>query len=162
MAWTNNDGLSVKFGIEEGRDAMGGEYGDFDPGSIHLIELEISPETVKEASGTYIEEAIRLPGGTGWGIHVVAAEVSTEVTLTGDVSVGVSGPTGAVATAFVAAATSWPAAGAAPVAGGGTWVATVQSGRLKGDRLLITVNTAVTAGKGYVRIWYRAVEIPSL
>lgn len=160
MAWTNVDGLTVKFGAEEATDAVGGEYGNPDPGSIHLFELEISTDTLAgiAAAGTLISDALKLPGGTGWGIHVVAAEVSTEDTLTGDVSVGVIGPTGTVATAFVAAATAWPAEGAAPVAGGGTWVNTVQTGRLKGDRVLVTVNTEVTAGKGYVRIWYRAIE----
>lgn len=163
MAWINSDGLTVKFAAEEAANGVGGEYGIFDPGSIHMIELEISPDTVKGSTNDVITLGnLRLPGGTGWGIHVVKAEVSTEATLTGDVSVGVAGPTGNVPAAIVAAATSWPAAGAAPVAGAGSWVATVQRGRLKGDVITLTINTAVTAGKGYARVWYRAVPDPAV
>lgn len=157
MPWTNNDGLNVRHGKEEGALGVGGEYGNPDPGSIHMIEIEISPDTVKATSGLVALDNLRLPGGTGWAIHVFKAEVATDVTLTGDVSVGVAGPTGSVPLAIVTTATTWPAAGAAPVAGGGSWVNTVQSGRLKGDYLTLTINTPVTAGKGYVRVWYRAV-----
>ena len=166
MPWVNDDGLVVRYATEEAANGVGGEYGDFDPGSVHLIEIEVSPDTMGGATGTVNLDHLRLPGGNDagnpWGIHVVACEVSTEQTLTGDVSVGVAGPTGSVTTAFVAAATSWPAAGATPVAGGGSWVNTVQTGRLKGDIVTYTVNTPVTAGKGYVRIWYRAVDATAL
>lgn len=162
MTWTNNDGLVVRFASEEAANGVGGEYGNFDPGSIHLIELEVSPDTMGGATGTVALDNLRLPGGDDagnpWGIHVVKCEVSTEQTLTGDVSVGVKGPTSTVNDAFVAAATTWPAAGAAAVSGGGTWVNTVKTGRKKGDIVTYTVNTPVTAGKGYVRIWYRAVD----
>lgn len=60
MTWMNNDGLFVKFGIEEGADARGGEVSD---ATRHEVELVIDWTDVLSATASVLGSVGTVDGG---------------------------------------------------------------------------------------------------
>lgn len=161
MAWTNADGLRVLFASEEAADTPIGEYGNFDPGSVHLVQLEINPE-VLDTVGKNVYTAVRFPGANGKTCFIEKAEVHTEVGFdsAGDVftlTIGFDNVDGTVYDAdgidVAIAQTAMDTPGEDVVCDG----AKVKT-RLDNTQplyLTTTVGGAVpTAGKGWVKVWY--------
>ena len=163
MPWTNNDGLRIRYGVEEAVDAESGEYGAFDPGSIHLITVELNP-TVLDSIGKHVCEATRLPGANGYKTFIKNAEVFTETPFdsAGDaftLDIGLDNVDGTVFAAAGAAGIdaltqSNMDAVAETVTCDGSSVK-VRLANTQPLNITLTVGGAVpTAGKGWLRVWY--------
>lgn len=80
MVWINNDGLRVRFGTEEAVETQAGEYGNFDPGSIHLVEIRLDVTNL----GTLTKQtytSVRLPGANDKTCFIKNAEIFVETPL---------------------------------------------------------------------------------
>jgi len=161
MAWINKDGLRVLFASEEAADAAIGEYGDFDPGSTHLVQLELNPE-VLDAVEKKVHYAVRLPGSNGKTCFLKQAEVYVETPFdsAGDaftLTIGLDNVDGTVYDEDgIDAAIAQAAMDAVgdTVACDGAKVET-RLDNTKALHVTTTVGGAVpTAGKGWLRIWY--------
>lgn len=161
MAWINDDGLRVRFASEEAADTPVGEYGNFDPGSVHLVQLEINP-TVLNAVGKQVHTSVRFPGANGKTCFIEKAEVHTEAgfdsaTDTFTLTIGFDNVDGTVYDAdgidVAIAQTAIDTAGEDVVCDG----AKVKT-RLDNTQPLYLTTTVggevPTAGKGWVKVWY--------
>lgn len=157
MAWINKDGLRIAYASEEAVNNPLGEYGNYDPGSIHLLQLDINPESL-DTVGKKTWYSCRLPGTDGKVCYIKAAEIHVETAFTGGgtLTIGFDNVDGTV---FDADGIDATVAYTAMTAGteikcDGALVNT----RLANDQALhltTTVATAVPAtGKGWVKIWY--------
>src|SRR5690348_1261083 len=80
QSWVNGDGLLVRFGNLEGTLTEIGEYGNYDPGSIHLVELDLNTGTDGNMTlGKHIHYAVRFPGANDQTFFLKKAEVFVEV-----------------------------------------------------------------------------------
>jgi predicted homoserine dehydrogenase-like protein len=161
MAWINDDGLRVRFASEEAADTPIGEYGNFDPGSIHLVQLEINP-TVLNAVATNTYTSVRFPGANDQTCFIAKAEVHVEEAFdsAGDaftLTIGFSNVDGTVYDAdgidVAIAQTAMDAVGDVVTCDG----AKVKTRLDNTQPLYLTtaVGGAVpTAGKGWVKVWY--------
>lgn len=157
MAWINDDGLRVRFATEEAELTHIGEFGDFDPGSIHLVQLELSAESLP-AVAKKIHTSVRIPGSNGKTAYLKKAEIFVETAFTGggNLTIGFDNVDGTVFSANgVDAAVAYTAMTAGvTIACDGTLVNT----RLANTQALYvttTVGTAIPAtGKGWLRLWY--------
>lgn len=157
MAWTNDDGLTIKFASEEAENTPLGEYGNYDPGSVHLLQLDINPESL-DTVGKKVWTSCRLPGTGGKVCYIKKAEIHTETAFTGGgtLTVGFDNVDGTVYDAdgidATVAYTSMTAGSEIECDG-----AKVNT-RLDNDQALYLTTTvataAPTAGKGWVKIWY--------
>lgn len=154
--WYNDDGLLIKFGVTEAEDTAGGEYGDFESGSIHEVQFELSPETLDEVGVIYLSETLRLPKN----FYLKSAEIFTETAFAGasfTVDLGLyksdrtvedaDGIDGAVATAALTAGSTITCDGAlvntrVSTAGGPFYVTATVAGEVP------------TAGKAWLRVYY--------
>jgi hypothetical protein len=89
MSWMNSDGLYVKFGLEEGKSAVGGEYSK--DGAIH--EYEVTIDYTEVLSATYaIVDGGAAPGPLGVvipeGLRVTEVEVFTATAFTSSGTIG--------------------------------------------------------------------------
>jgi hypothetical protein len=161
MAWINDDGLRVMFASEEADGTPVGEYGNFDPGSVHLVQLEINP-TVLDAVDTKIYHAVRLPGANGKTCFIEKAEVHIEEAFdsSGDAFTLTIGLYNADDTAYDADGIDVAIAQTA-IDGVGD-IVTCDGAKVKTRldntqplHLSTLVGGAVpTAGKGWVKVWY--------
>lgn len=163
MAWTNNDGLRVKFGTEEATVTVGGEFRS--PGSLRWVEfdLDYSVLTSATAGSTIVMDNVAIPLGariervqvvaeTAWDsaadnfvldMGLIALDRSTEVDYDGLI-------------ASLPQASMDPAGEINEIIIGHTYV-----GALVGTTLaaagLVTVDydtAAPTAGRSVIRIYY--------
>ena|SRR5690606_14039663 len=160
MVWINKDGLRIRYASEEAANNPLGEYGNYDPGSVHLVQLEINP-TVLNAVGKQVHDTVRFPGANGKTCYIEKAEIHVETAFdsTGDgftLTIGFDNVDGTVydddgidATVAESAMTA-----NASISCDGAKVGT----RLDNTQplyLTTTVGTEVpTAGKGWVKVWY--------
>lgn len=160
MVWINDDGLRVRFASEEAVNNPLGEYGNFDPGSIHLLQLEINPDTL-DSVGKQVWDSCRLPGTDGKVCYIKKAEIHVETAFdsAGDgftLTIGFDNVDGTVYDADGIDATVAQASlsAGAEIECDGAKVDT----RLDNTQALYlttTVGTEVpTAGKGWVKVWY--------
>ncbi len=161
MVWINNDGLRVRFGNEEAVETKIGEYGNFDPGSVHLVELRLDTTSLGTLGKT-VWTACRFPGANAETCFIKRAEifVETGIDSAGEgltLSIGFDNADGTVLNATGIDATVAEAA----MATANTTI--VCDGALVGTRLTntqplyltTTVGTEIaTSGEGWVRIWY--------
>lgn len=75
--WYNNDGLFIRFGTEEAKKTKVGEYGDYDPGSIHLVQVRLDYTDMTALAKT-VHRAVRLPGANSQTCFLKKAEVFIE------------------------------------------------------------------------------------
>lgn len=88
MSWQNSDGLYVKFGLEEGKSAVGGEYNK--DGNIHEYEFTIGYAEVLSATGAILDGGSALgPFGVvipeGLRVEEVETVVNTAFTSSGTI-----------------------------------------------------------------------------
>ncbi len=161
MTWTNDDGLLIRFASEEAADTPVGEYGGFDPGSIHLVQLEINP-TVLNAVAKNVYTSVRFPGANSATCFIAKAEVHVEEAFDSaaegfTLTIGFDNADGTVYDAdgidVAIAETAVDAVGDVVVCDG----ARVKT-RLDNSQPLYLTTTVggevPTAGKGWVKVWY--------
>lgn len=163
QSWTNNDGLFIRFGNLEGTLTEVGEYGNYDPGSLHLVQLNLGPDNL--GLGKAIHHAVRFPGANDQTFYLYKAEVYVETAFdsageAATLTIGFDNIDGTVFDADgvdVAIAEAALAAGALITCDG----ALIET-RLANTQplyLTTTVGTeAFTAGKGWVKLWYYLVN----
>lgn len=161
--WINNDGLRITYGFDEGADTKVGEYGNFDPGSVHLIQLELKSEDLQDLDKV-VHYAVRLPGANGRTCVLKDAKIYVETAFTsGGAFTLVVGLDNADGTVFDADGIDADVtlAELAKTADGSEGLQ--MTGAAVGERLANTqplyittdVNGAVpTAGKAWLRLWY--------
>jgi hypothetical protein len=162
--WVNDDGLRIRFGVEEAVNTKIGEYGAFDPGSVHLVQLELKWEDMQDLDKV-VHYAVRLPGANGRTFFLKDAKIYVEEAFasTGGLFTLVVGLDNADGTVFDADGIDADVTQAelAKTADGSEGVQ--MTGALVGERLANTqplyvttdVNGAVpTAGKAWLRLWY--------
>lgn len=162
--WINNDGLRLNLGRAEGVDTAAGEYGNFDPGSVHLIQLELKHEDMTTLDKV-VHYAVRLPGANDRTFVLKDAKIYVEEAFdsVGDAFVLVVGLDNADGTVFDADGidANVTQAELAKTADGSEGAQ--MTGAAVGERLANTqplyittdVDGAVpTAGKAWLRLWY--------
>jgi hypothetical protein len=94
--WVNSDGLSVRFGRDEGGMARGNEKAAFDNGA-HVIEFLIKYTDVQSTTASILGSVTNTADGVGTlGVEVpqgavpLALEVYTEVAFTSSGTIGTS------------------------------------------------------------------------
>ena len=91
MSWQNSDGLYVKFGNEEGKVAMGGEYNKL--GNIHEYVVTIDYSEALSATYAIVDGGSALgPQGVviPEGLRVQEVEVFTQTAFTSSGTIGTS------------------------------------------------------------------------
>jgi hypothetical protein len=155
MAWTNSDGLLVRFGTERSADAKVAEYTTDGPG--RLLELHVpSGDYPLIADGSVVQSyEVKVPAGAF--IESVEIVATTDVvSATGTVNVGlapVDGSTADVDALVVAATATEINTGGSNVAG---WVgAAVGATLAKTSHVTLEVDTdEVDSGEFTVRVVY--------
>lgn len=157
--WMNDDGLYIKFGRDRGITKKAGEFEDFDKGNEHYIEAQLDLDVLGTSTGTvFLSDTLRIPGDA----YLLKAELRVETAFTSGGSATLTlglydtdrstayDADGIDATIAVAALTA-----GATITNDGALINT----RLANNTpclLTATVGTAAfTAGKGFLRIWYK-------
>lgn len=157
--WINADGLYLKFGTKEAKPTDIGEYGDFDPGSVHLVEVELTPESLHSVGKIYPGDTTKLPKD----FYLKKAEIFVEEAFVGvgmTIDFGIDNADRTVRDADgidAAVATASLTAGATITCDGDLVNTRVTSAKDPDQSHLvaITVNDAApSAGKGWLRLWY--------
>jgi len=161
MVWINKDGLRIRYASEEAANNPLGEYGNYDPGSIHLLQLAIGPEQLA-ALGKQVWATCRLPGtgGKTCFIHKAEVHVETPFDSAGDaftLTIGFDNVDGTVYSANgiddAIAQAAIDAVGDVVTCDGA--LVNTRLNNTKALYLTTTVGGAVpTAGKGWVKVWY--------
>lgn len=157
--WMNDDGLFIKYGRDRGTTKKAGEFEDFPKGNEHYIEAQLDLETLGTSTGTvFLSDTLRLPATA----YLLRAEIFVETAFTSGGSATLTlglydtdrttayDADGIDATVAVAALTA-----GATITCDGALINT----RLANNTpclLSATVGTAAfTAGKGFLRVWYK-------
>ena len=169
QSWTNGDGLFVRFGNLEGTLTEVGEYGNYDPGSIHMVQLNINGGAGENLNTLtkQVHHAVRFPGANDQTFFLYKAEVEVEVAFdsAGEAATLTIGFDNLDGTVFDADGVDVAIAEAAIDAVGDTVVCDgaqvgVRLNNTQPLNLTTTVGTEVfTAGKGWIRLWYYLVNI---
>ena len=161
--WINADGLRVLLGTTEAEVSAVGEYGAADPGSTHLVQLDLNPE-VLDAVGKKVHWAVRLPGANGQTMYIKKAEIHVEEAFAGatfTLDIGLDEEDGTVIDADgidAGVATADLTAGAV-VECDGALVNTRVAAATTATLLTTTVAGEVpTAGKAWLKVWYYTVN----
>lgn len=161
--WTNGDGLYIRFGNLEGTLTEIGEYGNYDPGSIHMVQLDLDGTAGGNLNTLtkQVHRAVNFPGANDQTFYLYKAEVYVETAFdsTGEAATLTIGFDNEDGTVFDADGVDVTIAEAALAAG----ALITCDGALIETRLIntqplnltTTVGTEVfTAGKGWVKLWY--------
>ena len=159
MAWMNNDGLYVKFGLEETVVTPAGEYRE--DTSLHYVEAEINWDDL-EAFGTVtiLSDTVKIPEGVFLEkASFIVTEVFAGASATlgfGTIDTDRSTEHDADGIDAAIAMTSIDGVGDT-ITADGALIGTVLTNTTP-LLLTATVGTAnFTAGKGYLRVYYRNV-----
>lgn len=164
--WRNDDGLLVRFGTTEAEDTAIGEFGDFDPGNTHPIQLELNPTTLGGVLTEVTHYGAKLPGYNGSTCFIKRAEIFVETAFdsageAATLTIGLNNEDGTVFDADgidVTIAEGSIDAVADTIVCDGAKVA-VRLDNTQALYVTTTVGTEVfTAGKGWLRIWYYLVN----
>lgn len=163
QSWTNNDGLYIRFGNLEGEVTEIGEYGNYDPGSIHMVQLDLDGTAGGNLNTLtkQVHRAVNFPGANDQTFYLYKAEVYVETAFdsAGEAATLTIGFDNLDGTVFDADGVDVTIAEAALAAG----VLITCDGALIETRLIntqplnltTTVGTEVfTSGKGWVKLWY--------
>ena len=163
--WTNADGLYMRFGTKEAEKTKLGEYGNYDPGSTHFIQLNLDWADYPTLDKV-VWRSCRLPGANSQTMFITKAEVYVETPFdsAGDaftLTIGLDNQDGTV---FDADAIDNAIAQSAIDGVGDTVVCDgssieVRLANTQPLHLTVTPGGAVpTAGKGWVKVWYMLVN----
>lgn len=76
MAWTNSDGLLVKFGTEEATVATAGEYNKLD--MVHEVELKLTLTALGTSAARVGSDTLVIPAGARiWKVLVINQTAAT-------------------------------------------------------------------------------------
>jgi hypothetical protein len=155
--WTNDDGLTIKSGVEEAANTKVAEYNNY--GGKHIIEIALKAADLPAvaSNSVNISDSFKLPAGA----QVDAVEIVTWTDFVGSgatLNIGVTDADGGTTIQDVdglvtEATIAELNAGGTNVAG---WVGD-DVGTVYAEAVLLTweVNTAaITAGNGVARIYY--------
>jgi hypothetical protein len=159
--WTNSDGLYIRFGTKEAEKTKLGEYGNYDPGSTHMVQLRLDWADYPALSKV-LHRSCRLPGANGQTMLITKASVYVEEPFdsAGDaltLTIGLDNQDGTVFDADAIdnaiAQTAIDAVGDEVQCDGSSIEVLLNNTQ----PLLLTVTpggAVPTAGKGWVRVWY--------
>lgn len=167
QSWTNADGLYIRFGNLEGTLTGVGEYGNYDPGSIHMVQLDLDGTTGGNLNTTtkQVYHSIIFPGANDQTFYLYKAEVYVETAFdsAGEAATLTIGFDNIDGTVFDADGVDVAIAEAALSAGAlitcdGAMIET-RPANTQPLNLTTTVGTeAFTSGKGWVKLWYYLVN----